>query len=115
VLHYQPKFDATTGKTTGVEALIRWNDPETGLVPPLQFIPILEETGMIFDVGRWALRQAVRDQQHWRAAGLPALRVAVNVSAQQLRAPHFVQDVQLALACQEGLKPALELEITKAC
>jgi PAS domain S-box-containing protein/diguanylate cyclase (GGDEF)-like protein len=114
VLHYQPKFNVSTGKTTGVEALIRWNDPDTGLVPPLQFIPILEETGMIFEVGRWALRQAVRDQQHWRAAGLPAPRVAVNVSARQLRDPHFVQDVQLALACQEGLKPALELEITES-
>ncbi len=114
VLHYQPKFDIASGKTTGVEALIRWNDPDTGLVPPARFIPILEETGMIFEVGRWALRQAVMDQQQWRAAGLPALRVAVNVSAQQLRDPHFVQDVQLALASQAGLKPALELELTES-
>ena len=114
VLHYQPKFDAVTGKITSVEALIRWNDPDTGLVPPLQFIHILEDTGMIFDVGRWALRQALADQQRWRGKGLPAPRVAVNVSARQLRDPLFVQDVQRALATQEGLKPALELEITES-
>jgi PAS domain S-box-containing protein/diguanylate cyclase (GGDEF)-like protein len=114
VLHYQPKFDVATGKTSGVEALIRWNDPETGMVPPLQFIPILEETGMIFEVGGWALRQALADQQRWRAKGLAVPRVAVNVSALQLRDQQFVRDVQLALASQEGRKPALELEITES-
>jgi diguanylate cyclase (GGDEF)-like protein/PAS domain S-box-containing protein len=114
VLHYQPKFDAATGITTGVEALIRWNDPDTGMVPPLRFIHILEETGMIFEVGRWALRQALADQQRWRGKGLTVPRVAVNVSARQLRDPHFVRDVQLALASQEGLMPALELEITES-
>ena len=114
VLHYQPKFDMVSGKLTGVEALIRWNDPDAGLVAPGRFIPILEETGMIFEVGRWALRQALADQQRWRGKGLPAPRVAVNVSAQQLRDQHFVHDVQLALASQEGLTPALELEITES-
>jgi EAL domain-containing protein (putative c-di-GMP-specific phosphodiesterase class I) len=114
VLHYQPKFDIATGKTTGVEALIRWNDPDMGLVPPLRFIPILEETGMIFEVGRWALRQAVRDQQRWRGKRLPVPRVAVNVSARQLRDQNFVRDVQLALESEEGLKPSLELEITES-
>ena len=114
VLHYQPKFDMVSGKLTGVEALIRWNDPDTGLVPPARFIPILEETGMIFEVGRWALRQALADQQRWRGKGLSVPRVAVNVSAQQLRDQHFVRDVQHALASQEGLKPALELEITES-
>src|SRR6267142_1213729 len=114
VLHYQPKFDVATGTISGVEALIRWNDPETGMVPPLKFIQILEETGLIFEVGRWALRQALADQQRWRAKGLPVRRVAVNVSAQQLRDPHFVQDVQLALASQEGLRPSLELEINES-
>ena len=114
VLHYQPKFDVATGKITGVEALIRWNDPDTGMVPPLQFIHILEETGMIVEVGRWALRQALADQQRWHGKGLPVPRVAVNVSAQQLRDQHFVQDVQLVLASQEGVKPALELEITES-
>jgi len=114
VLYYQPKFDASTKITTGVEALIRWNDPETGLVPPLKFIQILEETGLIFEVGRWALRQALSDQQRWRGKGLKVPRVAVNVSAQQLRDENFVLDVRRALATQEGMKPALELEITES-
>jgi diguanylate cyclase (GGDEF)-like protein/PAS domain S-box-containing protein len=113
-LHYQPKFCAHTGRITGVEALIRWNDPGIGMVPPLQFIHILEETGMIFEVGRWALRQALSDQQRWQGGRLGAPRVAVNVSAQQLRDPRFVQDVQEALASQQGLAPTLELEITES-
>jgi EAL domain-containing protein (putative c-di-GMP-specific phosphodiesterase class I) len=66
VLHYQPKVHIATGKLTGVEALIRWNDPRTGLVPPCQFIPILEETGLIHEVGRWALRKAIADYLRWR-------------------------------------------------
>ncbi len=114
VLHYQPKFDVVSGNMTGVEALIRWNDPDSGMVPPLKFIHILEETGMIFEVGRWALGQALADQQRWHSKGLPVPRVAVNVSAQQLRDPHFVEDVQNALASQEGLEPTLELEITES-
>ncbi|EGF31664.1 hypothetical protein IMCC9480_3556 [Oxalobacteraceae bacterium IMCC9480] len=80
VLHYQPKVNLVSGNITGAEALIRWNDPRTGLVPPGRFIPILEETGMIYEVGRWALRQAIEDYLRWRAAGLPAVRIAVNVS-----------------------------------
>jgi EAL domain-containing protein (putative c-di-GMP-specific phosphodiesterase class I) len=81
VLHYQPKVNLASGKLTGAEALIRWNDPRTGLVPPGRFIPILEETGLIYEVGRWALRQAIADYLRWRAAGLAAVRIAVNVAA----------------------------------
>ena len=84
VLHYQPKVSLATGKLTSAEALIRWNDPRTGLVPPGHFIPILEETGLILDVGRWALHQAIKEYLRWRAAGLPAVRIAVNVSPLQL-------------------------------
>src|SRR4030081_3800451 len=80
VLHYQPRVSLTTGKMTGVEALIRWNDPRTGLVPPGRFIPVLEETGLIHEVGRWALRKAIEDYLRWRTAGLAAVRIAVNVS-----------------------------------
>src|SRR3990172_12435701 len=69
VLHYQPKVNLANGKLTGAEALIRWNDPRTGLVPPGRFIPILEETGLIYDVGRWALRQAIADYLRWLAEG----------------------------------------------
>ncbi len=70
MLHYQPKMSLASGKLTGAEALIRWNDPRTGLVPPGRFIPILEETGLIHEVGRWALRQAIADYLRWRSAGL---------------------------------------------
>ncbi|MGZ5234570.1 MAG: putative bifunctional diguanylate cyclase/phosphodiesterase, partial [Burkholderiales bacterium] len=85
VLHYQPKVNLASGKVTGAEALIRWNDPRSGLVPPGQFIPVLEETGLIYQVGRWALRKALEDYLRWRTAGLGAVRIAVNVSPLQLR------------------------------
>src|SRR5471032_880215 len=90
VLHYQPKVNLASGKMTSAEALIRWNDPRTGLVPPGRFIPILEETGLIFEVGRWALKQAIADYLRWRAEGLPAVRIAVNVSPLQLRNRDFI-------------------------
>src|SRR5678815_4853312 len=94
VLHYQPKLSLATRKMTSAEALIRWNDPRTGLVPPGRFIPILEETGLIYDVGRWALRQAIHDYLRWRAAGLSAVRMAVNVSPLQLRNRGFVEEIK---------------------
>lgn len=81
VLHYQPKVSLTTGHLTGAEALIRWNNPQTGLVAPGQFIPILEETGLIHEVGRWALRKALEDYLRWRSAHWPVVRIAVNVSS----------------------------------
>ena len=74
VLHYQPKVSLASGRLAGAEALIRWNDPRTGLVPPGRFIAVLEETGLIFEVGRWALRKAIGEYLRWRAAGLPAVR-----------------------------------------
>src|SRR5256885_745697 len=92
VLHYQPKVSLQSGKLTGAEALIRWNDPQTGLVPPGRFIPILEETGLIFEVGRWALHKAIEDYLRWRATGLTAARIAVNVSPLQLRHHGFVAE-----------------------
>ena len=98
VLHYQPKVDLVTGKVTSAEALIRWNDPQTGLVPPGQFIPVLEESGLIHEVGRWALRQAVQDYLSWCDAGLPGVRIAVNVSSLQLRNRGFVAQIKQALA-----------------
>src|ERR1700732_5134712 len=73
VLHYQPKVNLLSGKLTGAEALIRWNDPVSGLTLPGRFIPILEETGLIHDVGRWVLRKAIEDHQRWRNDGLPAM------------------------------------------
>ena len=113
VLHYQPKVESASGRLAGVEALIRWQSPSRGLVPPLDFIPLLEETGMILEVGEWALGQAVRDRAYWLEQGLPAPRVAVNVSAIQLRRPNFVEIVRNAIA--QGATPhGLDLEITES-
>jgi diguanylate cyclase (GGDEF)-like protein/PAS domain S-box-containing protein len=114
VLHYQPKVNLTTGRLTGAEALIRWNDPRTGLVPPGKFIPILEETGLIHEVGRWALHKAIEDYLRWRAAGLPAVRIAVNVSALQLRSRGFIDEVRQAIAVDAQAPCGLELEITES-
>jgi diguanylate cyclase (GGDEF)-like protein/PAS domain S-box-containing protein len=113
VLHYQPKIDLLSGKLTGAEALIRWNDPRTGLIPPGRFIPILEETGLIFEVGRWALRKAIEDYLRWRAAGLAAVRIAVNVSPLQLRHRGFIADIEQAIGIDAHAAAGLELEITE--
>jgi diguanylate cyclase (GGDEF)-like protein len=113
VLHYQPKVDLKTGRMAGVEALIRWESPELGLVPPMKFIPLLEETGLILQVGAWVLKRAAGDYREWREAGLNAPRVAVNVSPIQLRQRDFVQN--LAQAISIGDAPAgIDLEITES-
>jgi EAL domain-containing protein (putative c-di-GMP-specific phosphodiesterase class I) len=114
VLHYQPKVNLASGKMTGAEALIRWNNPRNGLVPPGSFIPILEETGLIYDVGRWALRQAIKDYLRWRAAGLPAVRIAVNVSPLQLRNRGFIAEVRQVIGNDPQAAAGLELEITES-
>jgi diguanylate cyclase (GGDEF)-like protein/PAS domain S-box-containing protein len=113
VLHYQPKVSAATGRLTGAEALIRWNDPLTGLVPPIRFIPLLEETGLIYDAGRWALGKAMEDASHWRRVGLPMVKIAVNVSPLQLRDRKFIKDIEWAIGNHLGAGAALELEITE--
>jgi EAL domain-containing protein (putative c-di-GMP-specific phosphodiesterase class I) len=113
VLHYQPKVERETGRMTGVEALIRWNDPAGGLVPPGEFIPLLEETGLILEVGAWALRRAVRDHGDWLARGLAAPRIAVNVSAIQLRQSDFVAVVRQSLAAGPT-PPGIDIEITES-
>jgi EAL domain-containing protein (putative c-di-GMP-specific phosphodiesterase class I) len=114
VLHYQPKVNLVSGKLTGAEALIRWNDPRTGLVPPGCFIPILEETGLIYEVGRWALRKAIEDYLRWRAAGLAAVRIAVNVSPLQLRNRGFIAEIGQAIGIDAHAAAGLELEITES-
>ncbi len=113
MLHYQPKMNMASGKLTGAEALIRWNDPRTGLVPPGRFTPMLEETGLIYEVGRWALGQAIEDYLRWRRAGLPAVRIAVNVSPLQLRNRHFISDIERAIGSDRDAAASLELEITE--
>jgi diguanylate cyclase (GGDEF)-like protein/PAS domain S-box-containing protein len=111
VLYYQPKLDLATRRITGVEALIRWQSPELGLVPPAAFIPMLEETGLIRVVGSWALARAVEDQSRWHCSGRVAPRISVNVSAVELRSPDFVAGVKRALAGARA--PAIDLEITE--
>jgi diguanylate cyclase (GGDEF)-like protein/PAS domain S-box-containing protein len=114
VLHYQPKVNLASGKLASAEALIRWNDPRTGLVLPGRFIPILEETGLIYEVGRWALRQAIEDYLRWRSAGLAAVRIAVNVSPLQLRNPGFIAEIRQAIGIDAHAAAGLELEITES-
>jgi diguanylate cyclase (GGDEF)-like protein/PAS domain S-box-containing protein len=114
VLHYQPKVNIASGELTGAEALIRWDDPQTGLVPPSHFIPILEETGLIQEVGRWALGKAMEDYQRWRHARLPAVRIAVNVSPLQLRSRTFVTEIERAISTAPDLACGLELELTES-
>jgi diguanylate cyclase (GGDEF)-like protein len=113
VLHYQPKFNLASGQLTGTEALIRWNDPRTGLVPPGRFIPVLEETGLIYEVGRYALRTAIEDYLRWRKAGLHAVRIAVNVSPLQLRNRGFIDEIKRAIGIDLHAASGLELEITE--
>ncbi len=113
VLHYQPKVELEAQRIVGVEALIRWQSPELGLVPPMKFIPLLEETGLILEVGSWALQRAAADHRGWVEQGLQAPRIAVNVSAIQLRQRDFVGAVERAIV--GGVAPtAIDLEITES-
>jgi diguanylate cyclase (GGDEF)-like protein/PAS domain S-box-containing protein len=113
VLHYQPKVDMEARKVEGVEALIRWQHPELGLVPPMKFIPLLEETGMIIEVGTWALRQASLDRTLWRERRLNVPRVAVNVSTVQLQRSDFVRTVANVIKLS-GNEPGLDIEVTES-
>jgi len=112
-LVYQPQFNVA-GQATGVEALLRWHHPVDGMIAPDRFIPVAEETGMIVEIGDWVMLTACRDMKHWIDSGLAPIRVAVNVSARQLRRRDFCETVAGALA-ESGL-PAelLELEITES-
>lgn len=114
VLYYQPKVSCANGRITGAEALLRWNHPRRGIVPPDQFIPLLEETGLIIPVGRWVLREACRQLLAWQQAGLDIPSVSVNLSARQLLSDTLQSDIENMLA-ETGLKPAcLDLEITES-
>jgi EAL domain-containing protein (putative c-di-GMP-specific phosphodiesterase class I) len=114
VLYYQPKVNLLSGKLTGAEALLRWNDPETGLVAPGRFIPVLEETGLIYEVGRWALRKAIEDHLRWRDAGPATVRIAVNVSPLQLRNRSFLAEIERAINVDSQAAAGLEVEITES-
>jgi EAL domain-containing protein (putative c-di-GMP-specific phosphodiesterase class I) len=114
VLHYQPKLRVQSAKIEGVEALLRWQDPEHGLVYPGTFLPILESAGLMPTVSAWALRQAAADSREWRLAGLPAVRVAVNISPPELRRRRFVQEVLEAVGpLAEDPKWGIDIEVTE--
>jgi diguanylate cyclase (GGDEF)-like protein/PAS domain S-box-containing protein len=113
VLHYQPIVSLESGEFISVEALIRWHHPQRGLVAPAQFVPIAEESGFIAAIGRWVLREACRQSRAWRAAGLPPIRIAINISTVELRDKAFVESVGDILE-EHGLLPRdLELELTE--
>lgn len=112
-LHYQAKRDLKTGSIVGVEALVRWQHPDLGVVPPAQFIPLAEETGLIVLIGRWVLKTACAENVAWQKQGLPPLCMAVNLSIRQFFDEHLVEDVAQALR-ESGMKAEqLEMEITE--
>jgi diguanylate cyclase len=113
-LHYQPQFDVRTGGISGMEALLRWTNEELGVIPPAEFIPVAEETGLILSIGEWVLRTACKQAKDWIDEGLPVVRMAVNVSGQQFILKDFPQLVA-GIVKETGLEASmLELEITES-
>ncbi len=113
-LHYQPQFDLSDGRLIGAEALLRWHDPQLGWIPPAQFIPIAEDTGLIVNIGAWVIVDACRQLRCWLDAGLPPLTVAVNLSPRQFRNSDPIATVANALALHDLDGSALELELTES-
>ena len=112
-VHYQPQVELRSGRVVGFEALLRWHSSELGQVSPEEFIPIAEETGMIVPLGHWLLREVCQQASSWRREGLPAIRLAVNVSPLQFSHPDFISQVKLAVRDAGMLPNSLELEITE--
>jgi len=112
-LHYQPKVNVVTRRIQGAEALLRWRSPEDGMVAPDQFLPVLESSGLIMQVGDWVVQQAVRDCRAWIEARLPPLRVAVNISPAQLRSHEFEERFLHAVTPWAGRNRGLDIEITE--
>lgn len=114
LLHYQPQVNLKTGQIVGMEALVRWQHPLRGLVPPIQFIPLAEETGQIKAIGEWVLQTACAQNRAWQEAGLPPIRMAVNLSARQFQQQNLVQLIDRVLS-ETGLEAQyLEVEITES-
>ncbi|MEP6635663.1 MAG: EAL domain-containing protein [Acidobacteriota bacterium] len=114
VLHYQPRLAIDSLKITGVEALVRWQHPQLGLVSPADFIPLAEDNGLILPIGEWVLRTACRQNREWQEQGFAAMRVGVNVSARQFQEPHLAEMV-LQILEETGMEPShLDLELTES-
>jgi len=114
-LHYQPKVDLTDGRVRSMEALLRWSSAGYGNVSPAEFIPLAEESGLILDIGSWVLKEACQQIMAWQGTALGNLKVAVNVSARQLRQSSLIDEIQILLAAT-GISPALlEIELTESC
>jgi len=114
VLHYQPKIDLASGHMRGLEALVRWQHPERGLLPPGEFIPMAEDSGLIVPIGRWVLREACRQLRAWRDAGYEVPRCAVNLSARQFGSESLFDDVLASIATAGLEADLLEVEITES-
>jgi diguanylate cyclase (GGDEF)-like protein len=113
ILYYQPQVDYATGLVVGAEALVRWQHPTLGLLPPSEFIPLAEDTGLILQLGAWVMRTACAEARAWQVDGLGSLRIAVNVSACEFRRPDFFENM-VDILTQTGLEPAyLDLELTE--
>lgn len=113
LLHYQPQYNLETGQITGVEALLRWKHPQRGIVPPMEFVPIAEECGLIIPIGRWVLLEACRQSRAWSDAGVGVIPVAVNVSAAEFCDKDFLSGVRAVLIATGVLPRNLELELTE--
>jgi diguanylate cyclase (GGDEF)-like protein len=113
VLYYQPLVEIGNGRIIGMEALLRWNKPDSGILPPARFISLAEETGMIVEMGEWVLNTACRQNKEWQNAGYPRIRVAVNISSKQFEQENFIDTVKNALSTSDLDPCYLELEITE--
>ncbi|MGB5464974.1 MAG: EAL domain-containing protein, partial [Sedimenticolaceae bacterium] len=114
VLHYQPKWNTRTGAITGVEALLRWQHPERGLIGPGAFLNTLEDCGLILPVGRWILRTACQQALAWQAQGLPAIQMSINLSGRQIVEGSLLREAVADALAESGLDPrCLELELTE--
>ncbi len=113
-IYYQPQVDLSTGRIIGAEALIRWLHPEQGLISPGQFIPLAEQNGLIVPIGEWVLQTACQQLKKWQDAGLPSLRIAVNLSARQFNQPDLVKKIVQTLASTNLAPQYLEVEITES-
>jgi EAL domain-containing protein (putative c-di-GMP-specific phosphodiesterase class I)/GGDEF domain-containing protein len=114
LLHYQPKVDTASGRLLGMEALVRWMHPKRGMISPMEFVPVAEDTGLIVSIGRWVLREACRQNAEWQRTGLRPVRVAVNLSVRQFRSGTLLDEIDAALADMSLSASSLELEITES-